>query len=80
MTIGSLRFMQDDPNLFDYNVDQRVKDFVAAAQQQASHYATNHIMFTMGSDFEYEDAREWYKNLDKLMYYVNSMVSEMCLL
>lgn len=78
--ISLLRLLQDDPNLFDYNVDERVKGFVTAAQQQASNYATNHIMFTMGSDFEYEDAREWYKNLDKLMYYVNAMVSEICVL
>ena len=28
-------------------------------------------MFTMGSDFQYKNAREWYKNLDKLLHYVN---------
>lgn len=26
---------------------------------------------TMGSDFQYENANLWYKNLDKLIYYVN---------
>ena len=31
-------------------------------------------MFNMGSDFQYEDAKEWYKNLDKLINYVNTMV------
>jgi flagellin-specific chaperone FliS len=29
---------------------------------------------TMGSDFQYEDADEWYKNLDKLIKYVNAEV------
>ena len=28
-------------------------------------------MFTMGSDFQYENANTWYKNLDKLIHYVN---------
>lgn len=26
---------------------------------------------TTCSDFQYENAREWYKNLDKLIHYVN---------
>ena len=52
-------------------MDGRVASFVKAAQEQAAHYASNHIMFTMGSDFNYENALEWYKNLDKLVHYVN---------
>ena len=31
-------------------------------------------MMTMGSDFHYENANEWYKNLEKLMKYVNAQV------
>ena len=29
----------------------------------------------MGSDFQYSDARMWYKNLDKLIKYVNEKVN-----
>ncbi len=28
-------------------------------------------MFTMGTDFEYQNANSWFKNLDKLIHYVN---------
>lgn len=38
---------------------------------QATVYKTNHIIMTMGSDFQYENANLWYKNLDKLIHYVN---------
>lgn len=30
------------------------------------------IMLTMGSDFEYSNAYTWFKNLDKLIDYVNA--------
>jgi lysosomal alpha-mannosidase len=38
-------------------------------------YATNHIIMTMGQDFQYHNANEWFKNLDKLIKYVNAQVS-----
>ena len=65
---------QDDPELDEYNVGMRVDEFVAAAIEQDRYYTTGHVMFTMGSDFQYESALEDYENLDKLVHYVNSMV------
>ena len=50
-------------------MDQKVEDFIKTIDDQLKHYQTNHIMFTMGSDFQFESAREWYKNLDKIMKY-----------
>ena len=41
---------------------------------QAAHYTTNHIMMTMGSDFQYQNAHHWYKNMDKLIQYTNALV------
>ncbi|XVE67610.1 hypothetical protein DITRI_Ditri09bG0001700 [Diplodiscus trichospermus] len=63
--------VQDDINLFDYNVQDRVNDFVAAAISQANITRTNHIMWTMGTDFKYQYAHTWFRQMDKLIHYVN---------
>jgi len=63
--------IQDDERLEDYNVPQRVNDFVAVSMDQFSVNKGNDIMFTLGSDFQYSGARTWFKNLDKLIDHVN---------
>ncbi|XP_065631801.1 probable alpha-mannosidase At5g13980 [Quercus suber] len=63
--------VQDDINLFDYNVQERVDAFVAAAVSQANITRTNHIMWTMGTDFKYQYAHTWFRQMDKLIHYVN---------
>ena len=68
---------QDDPRIFDMmNVQERVDTFVEAACDQANSYKTNHIIMTMGSDFQYKNAYLWYENLDKLIHYVNEVCVE----
>ena len=32
---------------------------------------TDNVMMTMGSDFNYPNANSWFKNLDKIIKYVN---------
>lgn len=63
--------VQDNPLLDDYNVEQRVNDFINAAMTQANVTRTNHIMWTMGDDFQYQYAESWFKQMDKLIHYVN---------
>ncbi|GAB2255390.1 hypothetical protein Droror1_Dr00009168 [Drosera rotundifolia] len=63
--------LQDDPDFSGYNVDQRVNDFVGAAYVQANLTRTNHIMWTMGDDFQYQYAESWYRQMDKFIHYVN---------
>ena len=65
--------IQDDPKLSDMNVKGSVDRFVQETCAQAWQYKTKHIMLTMGSDFMYENANLWYKNLDKLIKYVNDV-------
>ncbi|XP_053860760.1 lysosomal alpha-mannosidase isoform X2 [Vidua macroura] len=54
------------------NVDSVVTSFLEAAATQARQYRTNHILMTMGSDFHYENAHLWFKNLDKLIAHANA--------
>nr|XP_011462234.1 PREDICTED: alpha-mannosidase isoform X1 [Fragaria vesca subsp. vesca] len=63
--------VQDNPLIFDYNVEQRVNDFITAAITQANVTRTNHMMWTMGDDFQYQYAESWFKQMDKLIHYVN---------
>ncbi|XP_020573833.1 alpha-mannosidase At3g26720-like [Phalaenopsis equestris] len=63
--------IQDDPLLFDYNVQERVNDFISAAISQANITRTNHIMFTMGTDFKYQYANSWFRQMDQFIHYVN---------
>lgn len=38
---------------------------------QVQYFYFNNIMMIMGSDFQYQNVYIWYKNLDKLIKYVN---------
>ena len=40
---------------------------------QANVTRTNHIMWTMGDDFLYQYAENWFKQMDKLIHYVNKV-------
>ncbi|KAF9618955.1 hypothetical protein IFM89_002950 [Coptis chinensis] len=63
--------VQDNINLFDYNVQDRVDEFVDVALSQANITRTDHIMWTMGTDFKYQYAHTWFRQMDKLIHYVN---------
>ena len=64
--------IQDDHRLNDYNVPEILSNFTAQILQQAAGYRDNHVLVTMGRDFLYSNANEWFKNMDKLIYQLNS--------
>lgn len=64
--------IQDDPFMYDVNVKERVDAFVEASLSQAEQFRTNHVMWAMGEDFAYSNAQTWFKNMDKLIHYVNA--------
>lgn len=40
---------------------------------QANITRTNHVMWTMGTDFKYQYAHTWFRQMDKLIHYVNQV-------
>jgi lysosomal alpha-mannosidase len=66
----------DDPSLHDYNIDVLGMDFVNFARKQKESYPTNNIIVSMGMDFQYQLAHMWFKNIDKLINYVNTHLGE----
>ncbi|XP_078577239.1 lysosomal alpha-mannosidase-like isoform X1 [Branchiostoma floridae x Branchiostoma japonicum] len=68
--------IEDDMALHDYNVANRVGIAVNTSLDQVQHFQTDHIMWTMGSDFQYQAAHTWFKNMDKLITHTNSMADK----
>ncbi|KAM8764773.1 lysosomal alpha-mannosidase isoform 2-T2 [Rhynchonycteris naso] len=62
----------DDPRSPEYNAEELVDYFLKLAATQGQYYRTHHTIMTMGSDFQYENANMWFKNLDKLIQLVNA--------
>ena len=41
------------------------------ALEQDNHTLSSHQMWACGADFQFQNADHWYRNLDKLIHYVN---------
>ena len=67
--------IKDDPFLVDYNLDRKADGFVEYFRSMSNHYRTNNLMHCMGGDFHYADARVTFKNMDKLIDYINKRPS-----
>ncbi|UYV68491.1 MAN2B1 [Cordylochernes scorpioides] len=64
--------LMDDPELEDYNIDVKVEEFLSIMSRQKDVYKTNHLIVTMGNDFNYQDAGAWFTNLDTLIKHINA--------
>ncbi|KAI8041890.1 hypothetical protein M5D96_003185, partial [Drosophila gunungcola] len=64
-----------DGESYDNNVDKRVSDFIDYVKTMSKSFRSTHIMVPMGDDFQYEDAAVNFKNMDKLIKYVNDRQS-----
>jgi hypothetical protein len=64
--------VESNKDLQTYNVPARVDAAIKQAQIQANMTRGEHIMWTMGSDFNYENAETWFINMDRLIDAVNA--------
>jgi lysosomal alpha-mannosidase len=68
--------IMDNPLLEDYNVNEKVENFLVYVKEKQNVYRSDNLIITMGSDFQYSNAHMWFKNLDKLIYHVNQRQNE----
>ena len=61
----------DDPRLEDNNVQYWVELFNRAVDSQAARTHGDDVMWTLGGDFEHTNSNTWFKEIDKLIKYVN---------
>ena len=68
----------DDEPLVDraeaagYNIEARAAEFLEFVRAQSASYRTNHLLVTMGEDFQYQAAHSWFLNLDRLIRHINT--------
>uniref|UniRef100_A0AAV1T648 Alpha-mannosidase n=1 Tax=Peronospora matthiolae TaxID=2874970 RepID=A0AAV1T648_9STRA len=63
--------VQDDAELHDYDVCDEVEQFVNNAKMRGDASKGSHVFVPMGCDFQYDNSRRWFKNMDKIIHYVN---------
>ena len=69
--------INDDPRLEEYNLDYTLNSFERYVRDHVKNYQDQgHIMFTMGDDFQYQNARMNFKNMDKLIKHMNEKSDE----
>ncbi|CAD7699264.1 unnamed protein product [Ostreobium quekettii] len=61
----------DDESSPEYNMPNRVEDFVNLVLAYANYSQGNNVLILMGNDFAYADSWSWFLNIDKLIHYVN---------
>ncbi|KAL6078171.1 carbohydrate binding [Balamuthia mandrillaris] len=64
--------IKDDPRLEGYNLHTRALQLVNNAKERRKVYRTNQIMMTFGDDFQFMNANINFKNMDKLIKYINA--------
>lgn len=69
--------INDDTRLEDYNLEETLDKFASTVHQHIQYFKNqNHIMFTMGDDFHFQNAKQYFKNMDKLIKHMNARTQE----
>jgi lysosomal alpha-mannosidase len=59
-----------DESLEDYNLEKKADDFINYFRDMQTHYKQNVLIHTMGSDFQYMDAKMNFMNMDRLLHHL----------
>ncbi|XP_039281888.1 lysosomal alpha-mannosidase isoform X2 [Nilaparvata lugens] len=62
----------DNKNSSEYNVDKKAERIITEAKFRKNFFQSNNVYLTFGDDFTYNNAISWFKNIDKLIKYINS--------
>lgn len=61
----------DNKKSYEYNIDIRGKQFIEIIRRQSRARLTNQVLIPLGGDFQFSAAGVNFKNIDKLIKYVN---------
>eukprot|EP01119_Soliformovum_irregulare_P005383 TRINITY_DN1714_c0_g1_i1.p1 TRINITY_DN1714_c0_g1~~TRINITY_DN1714_c0_g1_i1.p1 ORF type:complete len:977 (+),score=300.90 TRINITY_DN1714_c0_g1_i1:52-2982(+) len=61
-----------DPNLQDVNIKERADDFANQVRRRAWSNQTPNLLVPFGCDFQFENAHMEFKNMDRLIDYLNA--------
>ena len=64
--------IMDDHRLENFNLVDKATEFANYLRNQTNYYRTNNILCMCGGDFNYQIANYNFKNLDKLINYINN--------
>jgi lysosomal alpha-mannosidase len=70
----------DDPRFETFNADAICAEFFDWIMHMKDHYRTNNLFVTMGEDFNYMNAKQFFTSIDKLIPYFNNKYSNITLL
>lgn len=62
-----------------FNADWKTVEFMKLVDRYASIYRTNHIAIPFGCDFHYQDAKQTFKSIDRMIKYINSKYTNVTL-
>jgi hypothetical protein len=69
----------NDPTFQTFNADKFTQMFHDWVLHMKDHYKTNHLLIPFGDDFNYEDAKLNYRNIDQFMAYFNAHIPNITL-
>jgi len=62
---------EDDPDLETFNADWKSNLFIQVVTNMSASYRTNHLLVPMGCDFQFQNAKQNFRSIDRMIKYIN---------